>query len=75
MAKPRKRETRYPYHRSISLSAEDGEALEAVADADGIAVGVLLRSAFRRGWPAEREARRKARAKRQAGTEDDDGTV
>ena len=61
MARQRKREARYPYQAAVALPSEVGAALEALADQDGVAVGVLIRSAFLRGWPNEKESRRKAR--------------
>ena len=73
MAKQRKRESRYPYTAGVALSAADGASLESLADQDGIAVGVLIRSAFLRGWPAEREARRKARAANRKSSGSGDG--
>lgn len=64
MARQRRREARYPYQARVALSAADGAAMEALADQDGVAVGVLIRSAFLRVWPAEKDSRRKARQAR-----------
>lgn len=62
MARIRKRGARYPYRVTLNLDAATGAALDAVAQADDLAAGVVARAAFLRGWQAEKESRRKARA-------------
>lgn len=61
MPSNRMRERNYPYQKTVSLASEDGASLERAADRYGIAVGVLIRRAFRRGWASEQESLRKAR--------------
>ena len=67
----RRRERRYPRRYSVALEDQHGAELEALADDQGIAVGVLIRNAFRRGWPAERSAQ--ARLAEEHVTEASDG--
>ena len=49
----------YPARRSMSLPAATAAAIDAAAEADGVAVGVILRRCIERGWLLVRDSRRK----------------
>lgn len=56
----RRREKRYPYVRSVALSAGTGGAIEAIADRDEISAGQVMRECIEAGLASVTRRRRAA---------------
>ena len=61
MARPYRREQRYPERLAVNVDADLRAAIDSEAEAGDTSVAAVLRDAVRRGLPLVRDARRKRR--------------